>query len=143
MTTQIELIDRDVCDQILSVVLDEMKRTLKDYNIDIKRKRATYTKNNIQAKFEFSLISNKGEVLNKHVTDFPLYAHRYGLEPKDLGKEFKDKNETYKITGLNTSAHKYPICVTSMFDGKKYKFPESIVKNALYGKTEYNIKQIN
>ncbi len=143
MTIQIEYIDKDVCDQIINVVLKKMKDVLKDYNIDIKRKRAIYTDNNIQAKFEFSLINNQGKVLNRTVTDFPLYAHTYGLKAKDLGRKFKYKNKNYKITGLNTNAHKYPICTVLFGTNKPFRFPAILVEKALHGTKEYNIKQIN
>lgn len=142
MTKTLDYIDKDICNQIISVVLKEMKNVLKDYNIDIKRKAATYSNNNIQVKFEFSLINSAGKVLDRKVTDFPLYAHRYGLTSKDLGRKFSYKNENYKITGINRSAPKYPVCTVLVGTDESFKFAARTVENALHGKKEYNIKQV-
>ena len=140
---EIEYIDRDVCDQIGSVLQKEMQFLLRNYNLNVERLRSTYSDTNIQMKFEISLVNKEGKVLDKTVSDFPYVAGRFGLEANDLGRSFRFKSKNYKITGINTKAHRYPICTICTDNGKKLKFAADTVRVALYGKKEYNVKQVN
>ena len=140
MTQEIEHINKDICNQIINVMQKEMQRLLKGYNLNIVRKRATYSDTNIQAKFEISLVNKQGKVLDRKVSDFPLYAYKYGLEADDLDRTFKFKNKNFKITGINTRSYKYPICAISMDNNKTFKFAADTVRMALHGKKKYKIK---
>lgn len=140
MTIEIESIDRDVCDQIGALLQKEMQHLLRNYNLNVKRKRSTYSDSNIQMKFEISLVNKHGKVLNRTVSDFPHYASRYGLDPTDLGRSFRYKSKNYKITGINTAAHRYPICAECTDNGKKIRFAAVTVEDALYGKKAYKMK---
>lgn len=42
---------------------------------------------------------------------------QYGLQPKWLGKTFRDKNDTYTIVGLNLRSKRYPVVTTGMRNG--------------------------
>ena len=53
------------------------------------------------------------------------------LSPDDLGKEFLDGNGSYKITGYNYKARKFPVKATATNTGKRYKFPIERVARAL------------
>jgi hypothetical protein len=45
-------------------------------------------------------------------------ADRYGLLASDFGRTFRDsKGEAYRITGIVTKRHRYPISATRLSDG--------------------------
>lgn len=72
-----------------------------------------------------------GEVKSREVLAFEREYSLYGLEKTDLGKKFVTPEGEYKITGLNTRAHRMPVLATRLNDGKLYKFSEEHVKRAL------------
>lgn len=55
-------------------------------------------------------------------------ASAYGLDPSDLGSTFVQNGKTFRVDGLNPRRYKYPISVTEVKTGKKYKFREENVK---------------
>ena len=62
--------------------------------------------------------------------DFKLMATAFGLKADDLGRQFQSRGWVYTITGLKPGAPKFPI-IADRIDGKSFKFPASVVKNAL------------
>lgn len=83
-------------------------------------------------KVEVSTFGEDGQAKSKKADDFAILATRYGLDPSDLGRTFKQGRHTFTVIGLNPRAHKFPInCDRD--DGKKFKFPSSTVKYALSG----------
>lgn len=83
----------------------------------------------------FKETDDHGEEITPEGKDFHAYADRYGLSPDDLHKTFNTpQGETFKITGLNRRAHKYPIQVKRESDNALFKMPVYMV--ALYLKEE-------
>lgn len=72
-----------------------------------------------------------GEVKSREALEFERMATLYGFEPSDLGKTFMSRGRRFKITGLKTRRHKYPISAECLDDGKGYKFPIDSVLVAL------------
>jgi hypothetical protein len=76
-------------------------------------------------------IGKDGGELTAAGKDFINYASMYGLEPSDLGKEFKSRGKTYRITGFKPRSHKYPILAVNVRTGKAFKFMVEDVKGKL------------
>jgi hypothetical protein len=56
-----------------------------------------------------------------------------GLNKNWLGESFEYHGSTYKVTGANLKRHKFPIAAERLLDGKRFKFPASIIQAALRG----------
>ena len=54
---------------------------------------------------------------------FERDAFRVGVKKDAYGKTFTSNGKTFRITGINTRAKKYPICAETVNRGDKYKFP--------------------
>ncbi|WP_152499432.1 hypothetical protein [Labrenzia sp. THAF82] len=53
---------------------------------------------------------------------FEVLAPPYGLKPSDLGEEFEDRGERFRIIVLEPRRPKYPVNVERLSNRKKYKF---------------------
>jgi hypothetical protein len=73
-------------------------------------------------KVSFSIVGESGIP-----ADFARNAQYFGLTEDDYGREFTTYRGTYKITGINLRAKKYPITAECLRTGKGYKFPVSAV----------------
>ena len=92
-------------------------------NCSYKRKEFTF-------KLEGRLPDSDGEFIPKEHTDFIVGAWRLGLEPEDLGREFKFRDEIFTIDGLKPRATKYQILGKGA-NGKRYKFKANDVEKGL------------
>lgn len=59
------------------------------------------------------------------------YCWREGFEPKDYGKLFQIKGETYKIVGISQRKRKAPIVLEKISDHEEYMAGTMFVKRAL------------
>ena len=115
----------------------EAQRVLEDlaatYGIDsVTYKGGSYDANGGNATLKFEIAAPdpvNGETLSAEAQEFKALAHVYGLNPEDLGTEFKVRGTVYKITGLKNSRPKYPISAIRVSDGKAFKFREATVKS--------------
>lgn len=84
-------------------------------------------------KFELTvkMTDASGNSVTPEGEEFKKYARNMGLQPTDLNRKFVSNSTVYRLTGLNRSRPKYPICAVRVIDSKPFKFPLSIVANAL------------
>lgn len=116
--------------QILKLMANDIESALqsvaKKYNVEMKYNGGRFTSNNATIKIEISTINDNGELITREANDFKSLAKFYGLSADLYGKSFTTHKDTYKIVGLKSKSHKYPIlCERS--DGKIFKFPASTV----------------
>jgi hypothetical protein len=76
------------------------------------------------------LPDGEGEFAPKEHSDFKVGAWTLGLDPEDLGKEFRFDGKIYFIDGLKPRATKYQILGKGA-NGKRYKFKARDVKEGL------------
>lgn len=62
--------------------------------------------------------------------EFASVASLVGLEAEDFGREFTVRGETYRVTGVNLKAPKFPVLAERVSDGRGFKFPEPTVRVA-------------
>lgn len=62
---------------------------------------------------------------------FEREAGWYGLEPEDFGKKFDSRGRTFRVTGINSRAQRFPIVGVEVRTGKSFKFSEDAVRSAL------------
>ena len=99
------------------------------YGIKISYKGGSFARDggNATLKFEIAAPNAQGETLSREAQDFKRFATQFGFKSEDLGSEFKVGSETYRITGLKTSRHKFPISAARVKDSKNFKFSAEVV----------------
>jgi len=78
--------------------------------------------------FHCKLEVNCGSSDDAERDEFTRQAFAYGLTGDDYGKSFTQGGESFRIVAFKPRSPKYPILAEKM-DGKRYKFPESVLKN--------------
>ena len=109
-----------------------LKQALEEFgekeNLVVDLGSATFGNSNVTFKLNLNEVSGDGSVLTREAVAFQRAARLYGLQPEDLGRVFRSPSgKRFKITGLNTRAHKYPIQAEEVGTGKRFKFPSHAV----------------
>lgn len=113
---------------IISALADVSKK----HGVDIRfGSGGKYNETNASLKLEISCVQGDGTVITKEADAFKRHAYLYGFKPEDLGREFVSGGKRYKISGLNTKAHKMPVLATEVGTNRVFKFSEAIVLNRL------------
>ena len=73
-----------------------------------------------------------GTVITQEMQQWRTGHTFYDLPAAGLGQMFFSGGTQYKITGLNTRRPKFPVSAERVCDGKLFKFPASVVRNALF-----------
>ena len=101
--------------------------TGKQHGVKFEATDVKYNQNNCTFKLEVSNIVG-GVVETKELSDFRLYAHRYGLSPNHLGRTFTSgRGSEYEIVGLNTRGRKFPILCRKVGTTQDYKFEAKMI----------------
>ena len=72
-----------------------------------------------------------GVVMSQGRIDFERGASHVNLSAADFGRTFIYKGRSYRITGLNLSAWRFPVNTERQPDGKPFRFPAETVKGLL------------
>lgn len=90
----------------------------------------------MNAKLVVTSKNEDGEITTQFAQDFKKYCQSYGLKPEHLNQVFINHNSArFKIVGLRTTAHKYPILATCLSNNKTYGFS---VNNVLFCLQRHN-----
>src|SRR5579863_991026 len=103
-----------------------MQAVAKQYGVSVAYKGGTFSGNSVVQRWEFAVISESGQVLDRSADEFKRYASGYGLSAADLGAQFQSGGQTFTITGLNTKARKMPIQGVDQA-GRRMKFAAALV----------------
>lgn len=103
----------------------------KENNLAIKFGTARFGSTAVTFKVDVAEISASGDVMSKEVDAFKKNAMLYGLKPEDLGRTFSSNGRTYRIKGLMTRSHRYPILCEDLNKKTMIKFPSETVARAL------------
>lgn len=98
-----------------------LEAVAKKHGVSFKLGNIRYTGSDFRTKLECFA----GDASDAAQQAFERDAWRVGVKKTAFGQTFTQGNITYKITGINTRAKKYPIKAESMNRGKRYKFPVS------------------
>lgn len=122
--------NRSNCRELMAEVEEALKPIAEKHGLTLDRKGRTFYKDQMPVMFQFLIRKEDedGNALDAKAQAFKRSAARVGLDPNDLHREFVSSGETYRITGLNTRAKRYPVIVERVRDGKKYKFGADMVK---------------
>lgn len=123
---QIKQIDRATIRNIQSRLQQHLADLGKELGVTFNVGNARYNETAATIKVEVATFGKKGEVRDRAAADFEKYAGLFGLKPSWLGKTFDRFGVRYKIVGLRTKAHKFPVIVES--NGKRYKMDDESVR---------------
>ncbi len=107
-----------------SAVEKALAAVAEEFGLTVEVRGGKYSANSYAPRVEFATAGASED-------DFRTYAHMYGLEPDDFGKEFVSRGRTFKVSGLAHRSRTYPILATEMSDGKTYKFTPDGIQKAL------------
>lgn len=116
--------------QVLALRADIAKALLPveiKYNIVIRGAGGSWTSNNMTMKFTASVKSTDGDVQSPEIVAFRQSAFALGLQPTDLGREFRHRGTKYKLVGYHSRRPKFPMVGERVTDGKRFKFPIAAV----------------
>ena len=112
-----------------------LEEVARKHGMLLEQKRCSYHYHDMPVPFQltYPVVTEDGEQLGKAAIRFRQLAITYGMKPEWLGATFLSRGKTYKITGLNTRARKYPICADCIENGRSYKFPVRTITDLLGG----------
>lgn len=84
-----------------------------------------------EPKLRLSLVTEAGVVASPEAVAFQRYAHLIGFASTDLGREFLNRGQRFKLTGYRTRAPKRPLLAVEVATGKPFAFPVVMVKDRL------------
>lgn len=125
-------IDRKFLKTFNADAMKALERVAAEHGVRITQAPGRFARDgsNATIKFELAAITTSGEVLSKDAQAFKTHAERYGLSPDDLGGTFTHQGEQFRIVGLRTRRPKFPISAERVSDGRGFKFPENVLRNA-------------
>lgn len=109
----------------------EAERVLREHfgdRLHVDATSARYGGTSFTLKFEFAKVGEDGEALTKERKAWALHAPANGLPEDAVGTEFEANGDTFRITGWNTRAKKYPVQAERVSDGRGFKFPARSVR---------------
>lgn len=123
---------KQFCKVVSEEITTALQTLFEDEPFQIDRGNARYDDGGFTLQIKVARVVD-GVAQTPERQDFERYAKSYQLEPGDLDAEFTDgpTGERYQITGAKPRARKYPILVTRLSDGARYKFPARRVVQGL------------
>jgi len=119
----ITTIDRKACATINEQAMQALQAVASEFGLVLSAQRSTFDPNGgfYDMKMRFSCRSADGIP-----TDFARNAPLCGLEAGHFGMDFVSDGKTYRISGINLRAKKFPVRCEGP-NGRTYKFPSALV----------------
>jgi len=112
--------DRTKCRLVSDAALKALKTIEEQFKVKVSPARGSFSNSNCVLKFEFAEMSSDGQAMTRKADNW-RYAEMMGLPKDGIGKEFKFRGRTYKVTGFRPRA-KYSIIAARQPDGKDFCF---------------------
>jgi|TARA_R110000824_G_scaffold20454_2_gene76973 hypothetical protein len=121
----IETLDRAALKALRSPLQAALDVVAKEHGISIKVGSGSYSFQNASLKLELAVKDSTGNVITPHRADWNVFAKMIpDLNESWLDETFTFKNETYKVTGYNSSARVRPIVTERVSNGKTYTWKQ-------------------
>ena len=124
-------IDKIKMEQMRNDINIALTEIAKKHGVHMELKNGRYSDNTFNFKLEGGVTNSDGSTVTKESEAFKLNAEMFGLSPENLFSTTTINGEQYKIMGLKTKNHKYPIITRNIKTGKTYKMPATMVKTGL------------
>ena len=113
MINKVTSFDRSICNLIGPEIVEAIKPVAEKYGLEVTQRSGTYATYKWTTKFE--LVAPEGAAENDSKT-----ARMFGAK-FDVGFEFRDKGQTYRVTGFNPKRPKNDIELIRVSDGALLK----------------------
>ena len=112
-----------------------MQAKLKELGLDVKCGNASFDSELVTFKVDIKVagsLDKRDKQLSDSLSWYIKYiAEELGVDKDDvLNKEYRMGVTRYKLIGYNSKAKSYPLIMQDTKTGKKYKFPDNIIKRA-------------
>jgi len=135
-------LDSATVDRIIEDLAEAIQAVADKHGLAVERKRCTYHRTDMPVPFRLHVVEvgADGEAIDKAKRKFDEVCHLYGLRPDHYGAEFgmmramrngRLSMARYRVTGINTRRHKFPVSACNVDTGKGYKFTLAKVRRAL------------
>ena len=140
---KITQIDRDVCKQLRVDMNEAIRSKLKEYGLEGEFLNGSYDDELVTFKVEIKVagtLDKREKQLASSLIHYVKYlAQDLEVDEEEiLNKEYCESagrgciSHYYKLVGFNAKAKRYPLIMQNMKDGKRYRFPESFVRNTSF-----------
>ncbi len=137
-TARITRLMPDACEQIQARMLEACRKIAADHGLIVESAgwRGLDPGLSFEPVFRVSIPASDGTAFNLEKDMFEFLAERYGLEPSDLGREFSNGREQFRIVGIDPNRPRYPISAERIPDRRGYKFTAENVAMLLKAKSK-------
>lgn len=123
----IKRFDRNTCNALQAKVIDALKALAEEHGLTVRGVGGSFSGTGFTTKIEFSMRNAETGIGGPEADAFQQLARSYGLRAEDLGRKFMAGGATHTVVGCKPRATKKPI-LTSTADGKRYQWPQEMVK---------------
>ena len=132
---KITQINKEVCKQLRVDMNEAIKAKLEEYGLEGEFLNGSFDDELVTFKVNIKVtgtLDKRDKQLSDSLTWYAKYiAEKLGVNKDDiLNKEYRMGVTRYKLIGYNSKAKSYPLIMQDTKTGKKYKFPDNIIKRS-------------
>ena len=134
---KITQINRDVCKQLRVDMNEAIRSKLEEYGLEGEFLNGSFDDELVTFKVDIKIagaMDKREKQLSSSLNRYVKYlAEDLEVDEREiLNREYYGSGDQYKLVGYNSNAKRYPLIMENIKDGKRYKFPESFVRNARF-----------
>ena len=129
-------INRDVCKQLRVDMNEAIRSKLEEYGLEGEFLNGSFDNELVTFKVDIKIagaMDKRDKQLSSSLNWYVKHlANTFELDEElILNEEYESQRGKYKLVGYNSKAKSYPLIMEDMETGRKYKFRESVVRDAL------------
>lgn len=133
---KITQINRDVCKQLRVDMNEAIRSKLEEYGLEGEFLNGSFDDELVTFKVDIKIagaMDKREKQLSNSLSWYVKHlANTFELDEElILNEEYESQGGKYKLVGYNSKAKSYPLIMEDMETGRKYKFRQSIVRDAL------------
>ena len=133
---KITQINRDVCKQLRVDMNEAIRSKLEEYGLEGEFLNGSFDDELVTFKVDIKIagaMDKREKQLSNSLSWYVKHlANTFELDEElILNEEYESQGGKYKLVGYNSKAKSYPLIMEDMESRRKYKFRESIVRDAL------------
>jgi hypothetical protein len=133
---KITQMSRDVCKQLRVDMNEAIRSKLEEYGLEGEFLNGSFDSELVTIKVDIKIagsLDKRDKQLSDSLSWYVKYlANTFELDEElILNEEYESNRGKYKLVGYNSKAKRYPLIMENIKDGKRYKFPESTIRNIL------------
>ena len=134
---KITQINRDVCKQLRVDMNEAIRSKLEEYGLEGEFLNGSFDDELVTFKVDIKIagaMDKREKQLSNSLSWYVKYlAEDLEVDEREIiNREYYGSGDNYKLVGYNSKAKRYPLIMENTKDGKRYKFPESFVRNARF-----------